>query len=111
MTNIQDFLDTVLEREFNVSETEYLLRQTNQVIWMTWGVTKISYYASKALAIWVNGNHHVGYVAVTLAWNDTYTYYLLNQDYTVKKKATNVYFDELQNRIDIDIEFLSEYNF
>lgn len=111
MTNIQEFLDTVIEREFIVSETEYLLKHTNQVVWMTWGVTKISYYASKALALWVNGNHHVGWVVITLAWNDTYTYYLLNQDYTVKKKVETVYFDELQHRIDLDIEFLSKYEF
>ncbi|MGQ2984875.1 hypothetical protein [Flavobacterium sp.] len=115
MTNIQSFLDTVVERQFDVSETEHLLKATNINVWYSWGVEKISYYRKKdsgdALALWVTGHHHTGCLIITLGWNDTYTYYLLNQDNTVKKKVTDVYFDELQHRIDLDIEYISDYEF
>ena len=111
MTNIQEFLDTVIEREFIVSETEELLQRTNRTVWFTWGVTNITYYASKALALWVTAHHHQGWVVVTLAWDDTYKYYLVNQDFTIKKKVSNVYFDDLQRSIDMDIEYIEDYKF
>lgn len=115
MTNIQSFLDTVVERNFVLSETEFLLRHTNINVWHSWGVEKISYYrkenAGDALALWVNGHHHKGWLVITLAWNDTYTYYLLNKDFSIKKKVDSVYFDELQSKIDLDIEFINGYQF
>ena len=115
MTNIQSFLDTVVERNFVLSETEFLLKHTNVSVWHSWGVEKISYYRKKdaggALALLVNGHHHKGWLVITLAWNDTYTYYLLKNDYSIKKKVEHVYFDELQSKIDLDIEYIDKYKF
>ena len=111
MTNLQSFLDTVKQREFDVAETERLLTLTNINVWYSWGVSKIAYYNSSTLSLFVNANHHQGWVVVTLSFMDLYSYYLLNKDFTIKKEVHEVYFDELQTRIDKDIEFIDDYQF
>ena len=112
MTKIE-FLDKFkqyFEREFDINETLHLIQHTNRNVYWSWGVDNIHHFPNKGLLIRVNGHHHTGYVLITLAWNDTYTYRLFNDDFTVKKEVTEVYFDELQHRIDLDIEYISLYN-
>ena len=111
MTNIEKFLQQVKQRKFDTYETLLLLMRTNQSRWFSWGVTKIFHLKDNGIAFWVNGNHHVGYVAVVLGWNDTYTYYLVSQTGNPLKRVDEVYFDELQERIDKDVEFVDDYKF
>ena len=92
-----------------VNELEYLQNEGEN----KWN-HQISYYRKSktegdALALWVNGHHHTGWVVIVLAWNDTYTYYLVNKDFSIKKKVQEVYFDELQYKIDKDIEYINLY--
>jgi hypothetical protein len=63
------------------------------------------------LILKVNGHHWKNFVLVTLAWNDTYTVSLLDEDFNITKTITEVYFDMLQNVIDTEIEYIEEYKF
>lgn len=108
---ILDKIQRLFEREFNVSETLDLIQRTNIQVYWSWGVDNILQFEDKGLLIRTNGFHHTGYVLIVLAWNDTYSYYLLNDDWSIKKQAKEVYFDELQYRIDKDVERLDLYEF
>jgi len=112
MTKIEFFnkFKSFFEREFDVNETLNLIQRTNTNVYWSWGVDNIHHFPNKGLLIRVNGHHHKGYVLITLAWNDTYSYRLFNNDWTVKKEAKDVYFDELQHRIDLDVEYITDYN-
>lgn len=103
--NIQD----LLQREFDVNETIALLMNYNTQIFMSWGVERMISISSKGLLMLVNGHHHKGWVLVVLAWNDTYSYYLLEANKTIKTEHHGVYFDMLQDMIDKDIEFIDDY--
>jgi hypothetical protein len=114
MTKLEFYSETfkgLFEREFNTNETIELLQRFNLNVYFSWGVDTILHIPDKGLLLNVNAHHHQGLVLVTLGWNDTYTYYLINPDFSVKKKATDVYFDELQYRIDQDIEYIDDYKF
>lgn len=113
MTNIEFLqkIEHLFEREFDQNETLNILQRTNRSIYWSWGVTDIKHFPHRGIALRVSGHHHQGYILITLAWNDTYTYYLFNDDFTVKKKVERVYFDELQQRIDLDIEYINGYEF
>jgi hypothetical protein len=46
-----------------------------------------------------------------LAWNDTYSISLLDEELNITKTITEIYFDMLQNTIDREIEFIEEYKY
>jgi hypothetical protein len=104
------------EREFNGNETKQLLKVNLMKYW-SWGVSlEVGLKSPKSypdtiggLLLRVQGHHHKGYVLITLGWDDTYTFRLLNNDYKELEKVENVYFDELVNRIDEKIEKIPEY--
>jgi len=102
-------IEELVQREFNVDETLLLLQQKPNVFW-SWGVEKVLKVKDKGLFLMVNGHHHKGWVFIILAWNDTYSYYLLESEKNIKKEVHNVYFDELQYRLDKDIEYIEDYN-
>ena len=111
MTNIRisfEICQKLSKREFNVAETLTVLSNSINVFW-SWGVSKIFNFNSTALLLYVQGHHHKGWVVVTLNWDDTYSYYLLNPDESIKKEKHDVYFTELQDSIDLDVEFIDEY--
>lgn len=113
MTNIRisfEILAKLTQREFNVEDTLLVLNNPFQVFW-SWGVSKVFNFQSKALLLFVQGHHHKGWVVITLAWNDTYSYYLLNKDESIKLERHEVYFDVLQDMIDKDVEFIDDYQF
>lgn len=96
------------EREFNQQETLSVLRH-NFNIFASWGVSKLATFEGKALILKVNAHRHKAYVVITLAWNDTYSVYLINANGTIKKEFTEVYFDVLTETIDNEIERIPEY--
>lgn len=104
-------IEHLFEREFNINETLDLIQRTNQSVYWSWGVDNILHFPDRGLLIRTNGHHHQGNVLIVLAWNDTYTYHLLNNDWTIKKTVKEVYFDELQSRIDKDVEYINGYEF
>ena len=103
MTNIvsSETLDKLARRDFNTEETLMLLMTPMDVFW-SWHVSIMFGYNNKAFGMYVNAKFK-GYVVVVLHWDDTYEYYLLNPDESVKLHAIDVYFNELQDRIDADI--------
>lgn len=111
MTKIMknSMLEKLTQREFEPAETLKVI-QHNRTIYWSWGVEKIVNYFDKALLLIVNGHHHKGVLLITLAWNDTYSFHLINDNGTVKETVTDVYFDELQERIDTKIERIDSYN-
>ncbi|PZR20892.1 MAG: hypothetical protein DI539_09475 [Flavobacterium psychrophilum] len=112
MTNIvkNQKYEELVQREFDPAETLKLLKHTNQQIYWSWGVEKVVNYNDLGLILLVNGHHHTGVVFIRLSWDDTYSYFLLNPDLSMKKEVHQVYFDELQERIDKDIEYIDKYD-
>lgn len=102
--------ERLAQRVFDPSETLKVLQHPKEIYW-TWGVEKLVNYYDKGLILLVNGHHHKGVVYIVLAWNDTYSYYLLNNDLSIKKEQHEVYFDQLQELIDTDIEKIEDYEF
>jgi hypothetical protein len=103
-----DNLETLLQRDFEVSETVQLL-QLNKTIYWSWGVESLLNFKNKGLLLKVNGHHHKGWLLIILAWDDTYSYYLLEGNKTIKKEQHNVYFDMLTDMLDKDIEYIEDY--
>ena len=108
MANLNKNFELLVQREFDPQETHQLLKHNRTVYW-SWGVEKVVNYYDKALILIVNGHHHKGLLLIRLSWDDTYSYFLLNDDNSIKKEVHNIYFDELQNRIDKDIEYIEDY--
>jgi hypothetical protein len=110
MTKIikNELYETLAQREFNPSETLKVI-QYNKTVYWSWGVERKVNYYDKALLLIVNGHHHKGLLVITLAWNDTYSFHLINDDGTLKETVIEVYFDELQERIDQKIEYIENY--
>jgi hypothetical protein len=101
-------LNSVIEREFNPSETIQWLRA--KPLWlMTWAARNFTNYANKALFFNVSGYKHKGIVLITLAWDDTYTVRLLSSQWNEKAKFENVYCDQLAEIIDINVERIEAY--
>ena len=100
--------ERLAQREFDLNETLQVLKSPIDIYW-SWGVERLVNYYDKGLIMVVNGHHHQGVVYIVLAWNDTYSYYLLNLNLTVKKEQHDVYFDQLQNLLDKDIEYINGY--
>ena len=108
LNNKFENIENLIQRDFNVAETVQLL-QLNQPVYFSWGVERLLNYQNKGLLLLVNGHHHKGWLLIILAWNDTYSYYLLEANKTIKKEQHQVYFDMLVDMIDKDIEYINEY--
>ena len=96
-------LQPLCEREFNIAETMRVLQSPINIYWC-WGVSQAINLQDKGLVLKVNGHLHKELVFIVLAWNDTYTVYLLSNKFEVKSKHTEIYFDMLQDTVDSLIE-------
>lgn len=103
-----EIINAIAERSFNSTETYQLLR-SNTVWFWSWGSTSFKSYDDKALFFTVSGYHHKGIVLITLGWDDTYTVSLLSRQWLVKKTIKGIYFDQLNDIIDIEVERRSQY--
>ena len=83
-----DTIQELLQREFDLNETLMVLKSPINIYW-TWGVEKMYNVKNQGLILKVNGHHWKNFVLVTLAWNDTYTVSLLDEDFNISK--TNFY--------------------
>lgn len=102
-------LDKV-ERDFNPQDTLRIL-QHNKIIFYTWGVSKMMNLQNKGLIIKVSGNHHKGWVLITLGWEDLYKVFILSNKGDVLDKYDGIFFDDLVEVIDNRIEKISKYRF
>jgi len=97
-----------LEMEFDMNETLQVLKY-NIVIYWSWGVSKLTNIQGKGLLLTVNGNHHKGHVLITLAYDDTYSVYIVNRIGKILNEYEMVYFDMLVEIIDNRIERIPDY--
>jgi hypothetical protein len=107
----KEFVQSVVskyEREFNLLETMKVLK-ANIFTYFSWGVSKVANFENKAMILKVNAHRHKAYVVITLAWDDTYSVYLMKTNGEVKKEFKDVYFDQLVEIIDNEIERIPEY--
>jgi hypothetical protein len=101
-------LETLVEREFVVSETLQLLK-SDFFKYASWGVQSLTNFKDEGLLMNVNGHHYKSYVFIILAYNDTYTVHLVNNRGRVTETFNEVYFDQLTDVIDNRIERISAY--
>jgi hypothetical protein len=80
-------------------------------IFFSWGAKNFINLANKGLIFKVNGNHHKGYVLITLGWNDTYNVYIISTHGNIVNEYKEVYCDMLVEVIDNRIEYIEDYNF
>ncbi|RAK21627.1 hypothetical protein B0I03_10559 [Flavobacterium aquaticum] len=104
-----DYLENLCQRDFDISETVAQLKLPNIQVYWSWGVERLVNFQNKGLLILVNGHHHKGWLFIRLSWDDTYSYFLLEGNKTIKKEVHNVYCDQLQELIDLDIEYIEDY--
>ena len=104
-------LKPLLQREFSIVECVDLLRRTNMNVWFSWGVSKMVNIEDRGLLLKVRGNHHKGYVFVTLGYEDLYQVHIISTQGNIKESIEGIFFDNLQEVIDRKIERVSEYQF
>jgi len=98
----------LLEREFNLGETIQVFNR-NQPMYWSWGVSKKLNIADKGLLLKVSGNHHKGWVLISLGWNDTYSVHIISNKGVVLNEYKEIYWDMLADVIDDRIERIPEY--
>jgi len=98
----------LLEREFNLGETIQVFNRNQPKYW-SWGVSKKINIDDKGLLLKVSGNHHKGWVLISLAWNDTYSVHIVSNKGVVLNEYKEIYWDMLADIIDDRIERIPEY--
>lgn len=76
----------------------------NFKIFSTWGGRNFTNFINLALGFKANGRYHKFWVLITLNSLDLFDVTLLKEDYTVKCRVENLYFDVLAEAIDELIE-------
>lgn len=111
-----DLMNTLLKRDFNANETIAQLKMTKELTWKVlswgakdWGVLNGVPDSCKGMAFKVNARRHKGYVLIALNWDDTYEVHLVSTKGNLKHSMDNVYFDELTEKIDENIEKVDAY--
>ena len=92
-----------MEKGFDPQETLQWLKH-HQLIFMSWGVSKMLQHQNRSLFLKVNDFVHSGWVMITSAWNDTYTVRLLDEQFDFIKKITHIYCDMLCDTVDFMVE-------
>lgn len=95
--------------EFNTRETLALLNMQKMKVW-SWAARNFTNLADKALLFRVSGHHFKGLVAITLNGRDLYDFHLvtlINRE--VVYTATDIFFEDLVERIDEKIEKIATY--
>lgn len=109
-TNFRKLINLCLD-EFNTNETlSQLTYGSGGIKVMSWAARSFANISGKGLLFRVSGFKHKGYVFIVLDYSDTYTVYLLNLQYDVKKKIEGVYCDELTDTIDSEVEKVEDYD-
>ena len=101
-------VEPLLEREFDMNETLTILTHDTMKYW-SWGVSKKINYLNKGLLMKVSGNHHKGFVFITLGWEDLYKVYIISNKGEIEDKYDGIFFDQLTELIDDRIERIKQY--
>lgn len=65
----------------------------------------------RGLLLKVRGNHHKGYVFVTLGYEDLYQVHIISTQGNIKESINGIFFDVLQGTIDSKVERIPEYRY
>lgn len=84
-----------------------ILRANINVYW-SWGTRGLVNLNGKGLRIRVSGIKHKGYVYIVLNGSDLFDVYLTTLQNKIKEILPDVYFDELQLRMDDAIEYTGD---
>lgn len=106
---LYEIVKPFFQREFNPQETMKVLTHNKMIYW-TWGVSEIVSFENKSLVLKVSGNHHKGYVVITLDFLDLYNVYYISNKGEKKDESLGLYFDQLVEVIDNKIERIPEYS-
>ena len=96
-------------RTQNCNETLQVVSH-NRIVFYSWGATAFKNYQNKILRFKVNGHHHKGHVYIVVNGSDLYDVYLTTTRGNIVKEMKDIYFDELQTRIDNEIERIEQYS-
>jgi hypothetical protein len=121
LSMLQEIVNTKYDREFSRTELWSLLTFNLPIFW-SWGVNikKVVAFNNsignhfdtiKGLVFPVEGNHHKGYVIITLSFDDTFCITFLNKKYKEVKEIKGIYFDQLVSTIDTFVEKIPDYAF
>ena len=103
-------LDSLTRSEFDAQETmRQLTYGQNLVRFWSWGVSQRIAFKEKGLLLKVNARRHKSYVFIVLDFNDTYTVHLISSQGRVIKTFSEIYFDNLCEVIDDEIERVEQY--
>lgn len=95
----------------DVVDPNYILQilKTQQLKLWSWGVPKFIDMEGRGLFFKVSGNHHKGWVLITLSYDDTFTVRYISNKGEVVDTNEMVYFDDLVDIIDERIEKIPSY--
>jgi len=97
-------------RKFDPSETVRTLKYYGGWQGMgSWGAKNLTQYNNQVLKMTVSGRVHSGHVYITLNGMDLYDVVLCSNRGTIKKVITDLYFDQLFEVMDREIETPSKY--
>jgi len=96
-------------RTQNCNETLQVVSH-DKVVFYSWGAHAFTNFANKVLRFKVNGHHHKGHVYIVVNGSDLYDVYLTTTRGNIVKEMKDIYFDELQTRIDNAIERIEQYS-
>ena len=95
-------------RDMDADETLRLLKMYG-FKFMSWGPNAFTRVGKKALRFKVQGHHHKGLVYICVSGADEYEYILTTVSGNVKKVQCNIYFEDLFDLLDADIEKIAAY--
>jgi len=98
-----------VSREIDIKELMSLLKVDIAKFW-SWGAENFRNYQNKALIFKVNGHHFKDAIVITLNSSDLFDVYYVNRQTEIVDMDTDIYFDDLVDRIDKRIEYISDYN-
>ena len=111
MNNLNEIIDVKKAacRQFDVNELMSLLRANITMFW-SWGAHAFTADKERTLfRMKVNGHHHKGHVYIFLSGSDLFDVYLTSVRGTIQKKIEGLYFDQLAEWIDENVEKIAAY--
>ena len=81
----------------------------NKIVFFSWGPQAFKNFSNRVLRFKVNGHNHKGHVYVAVNGSDLYDVYLTTTRGNIVKEIRDIYFDELQDRVDDAVERIDSY--
>jgi hypothetical protein len=95
-------------RQMDCKETINLLNTQRIKLW-SWGANGYTNCFNKALKFKVQARRHKGYIYITVNGNDLYDIYLVSTHGNLIKEYIDIFFEDVVDIIDNEIENVKEY--